>query len=171
MKTNEIHLEKLNLLPETHDFFDTRTSKGVPVFILCILSLFIGFIVWAGYAKIENLPGRYNTMLGERGADLSGGERQRLALARAILGDPDILILDEATSNLDSVSEQLIKETINNMKDRKLTTLIIAHRLSTVVDCDRIFVMDKGDIVQTGTHEELRQADGLYRTLWQGVLV
>ena len=77
---------------------------------------------------IENLPGRYNTMLGERGADLSGGERQRLALARAILGDPDILILDEATSNLDSVSEQLIKETINNMKDRKLTTLIIAHR-------------------------------------------
>lgn len=120
---------------------------------------------------IENLPGRYNTMLGERGADLSGGERQRLALARAILGDPDILILDEATSNLDSVSEQLIKETINNMKDRKLTTLIIAHRLSTVVDCDRIFVMDKGDIVQAGTHEELRQADGLYRTLWQGVLV
>jgi len=126
----------------------------------------------AGAAEfINKLPERYNTMLGEKGANLSGGERQRLALARAVIGNPDILILDEATSNLDSVSEQLIKNTIENMRDRKLTTIIIAHRLSTVVDCDRIFVMDNGTIVQTGTHEELKMADGLYRKLWQGVLV
>ena len=110
-------------------------------------------------------------MIGERGADLSGGERQRLALARAIVGDPDILILDEATSNLDSVSEQLIKTTIENMKDRQLTTIIIAHRLSTVIDCDKIFVMNKGSIVQVGTHEDLKKEEGLYRQLWQGVLV
>ncbi|OJF76797.1 MAG: bacteriocin ABC transporter [Treponema sp. CETP13] len=120
---------------------------------------------------IEKLPERYNTVIGERGADLSGGERQRLALARAIVGDPDILILDEATSNLDSVSEQLIKTTIENMKEKQLTTIIIAHRLSTVIDCDKIFVMDKGSIVQVGTHEDLKKEEGLYRQLWQGVLV
>lgn len=122
-------------------------------------------------AFIEALPQRYNTMLGEKGTNLSGGERQRLALARALLGKPDILILDEATSNLDTVSEKMIKRTVDRMQDEGLTVIIIAHRLSTVTDCDRIFVMDGGSIVQAGTHLELAQEKGLYHELWQGVAV
>lgn len=122
-------------------------------------------------AFIEALPQRYNTMLGEKGTNLSGGERQRLALARALLGRPDILILDEATSSLDTVSEQLIKQTIDHMQGERLTTIIIAHRLSTVTDCDRIFVMDGGSIVQAGTHFELAREQGLYHELWHGIAV
>lgn len=118
---------------------------------------------------IEQLPERYASMLGEKGLNLSGGERQRIALARALLGKPDILILDEATSNLDTVSERLIKKTIDKLHDGKLTIIIIAHRLSTIVDCDRIFVMDKGKVVQSGTHTELKKVSGLYKELLDGM--
>lgn len=114
---------------------------------------------------IENLPARYNSMLGEKGMNLSGGERQRIALARALLGNPNILILDEATSNLDTVSEKLIKETIDKLYNRKITIIIIAHRLSTIINCDRIFVIDKGNIIQNGTHAELKKVSGLYKDL------
>ena len=120
---------------------------------------------------IEKLPERYNAMLGERGANLSGGERQRLALARALLGNPDILILDEATSNLDTVSEHHIKQTIDTLQNGNRTIIIIAHRLSTIMDCDRIFVMDKGTVVQTGTHSELKKQNGLYRDLLDDLCV
>lgn len=120
---------------------------------------------------IENLPERYGTMLGEKGTNLSGGERQRVALARALLGRPNILILDEATSNLDTVSERLIKATIDKLHDGKMTIIIIAHRLSTIVDCDEIFVMDKGNVVQKGTHEELKVQEGLYKMLLEGMTV
>ena len=118
---------------------------------------------------IEKLPERYNAMLGERGANLSGGERQRLALARALLGNPDILILDEATSNLDTVSEHHIKQTIDTLQNGNRTIIIIAHRLSTIMDCDRIFVMDKGTVVQTGTHSELKKQNGFYLELLEGL--
>ncbi len=114
---------------------------------------------------IESLPDRYNTMLGEHGANLSGGERQRIAMARALLCEPNILILDEATSNLDTVSERLIKKTVDELNDGNLTIIIIAHRLSTIIDCDEIFVMDKGEVVQFGNHEELVYQDGLYKEL------
>lgn len=120
---------------------------------------------------IENLPERYGTMLGEKGTNLSGGERQRIALARALLGHPEILILDEATSNLDTVSERLIKNTIDKLHDGNMTIIIIAHRLSTIVDCDEIFVMDKGNVVQKGTHEELKTQEGLYKMLLDGMTV
>jgi ATP-binding cassette subfamily B protein len=119
---------------------------------------------------INSLPERYNTRLSERGSTLSGGERQRLALARALLGSPDIMILDEATSNLDSVSERIIHQTIEKLRGT-MTAIIIAHRLTTVRDCDIIFVMDKGDIVESGSHGDLLAKNGLYKTLWEGTEV
>jgi subfamily B ATP-binding cassette protein MsbA len=115
---------------------------------------------------IERLPMGLETLVGENGVKLSGGQRQRLAIARAILRDPPILILDEATSSLDSESEKLVQEALSNlMKNR--TTLVIAHRLSTVQHADRIIVLDKGQIVETGTHHELLQKNGHYTRLHQ----
>ena len=116
---------------------------------------------------IEDLPERYETQLGEQGANLSGGQRQRLALARALLSTPDILILDEATSNLDAMAERVIQNTIEAFKEQSITTIIIAHRLSTVVHCDKIFVLDGGRVVQEGSHHQLVQEEGLYRTMWE----
>lgn len=115
---------------------------------------------------INELPLRYNTHLEENGANLSGGQRQRLAITRAILKKPDILILDEATSNLDSIMEAAIENTINTFS-KGMTTIIIAHRLSTIKRCDRVFVMDKGEIIEQGSHEELLSQGGRYYKLWQ----
>ncbi len=116
---------------------------------------------------INDMTNRYNTVVGERGATLSGGQRQRIALARAILGNPDILIFDEATSNLDSIAERAIHETIENLS-KNVTTIIIAHRLSTIMRCDRIVVMDNGKIVEIGSHHQLLSKDGYYSKLWEG---
>ena len=102
---------------------------------------------------------------------LSGGERQRIALARALLSKPDMLIFDEATSSLDTLSERHIHRVLESLKDKKRTTVMIAHRLSTVVHCDRIFVMDKGLIAESGTHTELLEHGGLYYRLWNGETV
>ncbi len=114
---------------------------------------------------ISEFPDSYNTILGERGVNLSGGQAQRVALARAFLKNPKILILDEATSALDSETESLIQESLDLlMKDR--TTFMIAHRLSTVVNADRIIVLEKGRIVETGKHEELLEKKGLYYQLY-----
>ncbi len=114
---------------------------------------------------IKDLPNGYDTLVGERGVKLSGGQRQRVAIARAILKDAPILVLDEATSALDSESEALIQEALNNlMKDR--TSIVIAHRLSTVANLDRIVVLKDGKIVEEGSHKELLKKNGEYSKLW-----
>ncbi len=114
---------------------------------------------------IVSLPEGYGTVVGERGLKLSGGEKQRVAIARVILKDPAILLFDEATSSLDSRAERSIQAAIAEMAEAK-TTLVIAHRLSTVVDSDQILVLDGGRIVERGTHRELLQLDGLYAQMW-----
>jgi len=114
---------------------------------------------------INDMPLRYETRLEENGSNLSGGQRQRLAITRAILKKPDILILDEATSNLDSITERAIQETIDEYA-KDMTTIIIAHRLSTIKRCDTIYVMEKGKIVETGNHEQLIGFNGMYARLW-----
>jgi len=114
---------------------------------------------------IESLPKGYDTMVGERGLKLSGGEKQRVAIARAILKQPKILIFDEATSSLDSKSEQLIQTALAKVA-MDHTTLVIAHRLSTIVDADQILVIEQGKIIERGTHAELLNLNGIYAHLW-----
>jgi ATP-binding cassette subfamily B protein len=115
---------------------------------------------------IEQLPQGYETIVGERGQKLSGGQRQRLAIARAILKNPPILILDEATSAVDNETEAAIQRSLERVtKDR--TTIAIAHRLSTVRNADCIYVMERGQLVEQGRHEQLLQQQGIYASLWR----
>ena len=114
---------------------------------------------------IESLPDKYETTVGERGLKLSGGEKQRVAIARAILKQPKILIFDEATSALDSKSEKIIQAELKRIAADR-TTLTIAHRLSTIADADQILVMDKGSIIERGSHRELLAANGAYAHMW-----
>jgi subfamily B ATP-binding cassette protein MsbA len=121
----------------------------------------------AAYADefIDELPLTYDTKVGERGVRLSGGQRQRLSIARAILKNPPILILDEATSSLDTASEMMIQKALENLMQSR-TTLVIAHRLSTIRKADRIIVMEEGRIIESGKHEELLDHEGIYQNLY-----
>ncbi|MDB4018789.1 ATP-binding cassette domain-containing protein, partial [Aquiluna sp.] len=116
------------------------------------------------HETISSFPEGYDTMVGERGYRLSGGEKQRIAIARVLLKDPPVLILDEATSSMDTQSERIVQETLDAVT-RNRTTIAIAHRLSTVINADVIFVISAGEVVESGTHKELLKSNGLYSKL------
>ena len=115
---------------------------------------------------ITAMPDGYQTVVGDRGTRLSGGQRQRVAIARAILKDAPILILDEATSSLDNESERLVQEALSRLMEGR-TTVVVAHRLSTIRGADRVAVLDDGWLLELGTHDELLAMDGLYAHLWR----
>jgi subfamily B ATP-binding cassette protein MsbA len=114
---------------------------------------------------ISDLEKGYDTLIGDRGVKLSGGERQRLSIARALLKNPPVLILDEATSSLDTESEILVQQAIERLMEGR-TSIVIAHRLSTVQNADKIIVLNEGQIVEQGTHSELLKLNGLYNKLY-----
>ncbi len=114
---------------------------------------------------VENLPNGFGTYLGENGATLSGGQKQRIAIARALYKKPEILVLDEATSSLDSSSENYIQKTVSNLREKNKTIIIIAHRLSTITNADKIVVLDKGKVLEEGPHQKLYQEKGAYYNL------
>ena len=116
---------------------------------------------------IDKLPNKFNTYLGENGATLSGGQRQRIAIARALYKNPEILVLDEATSSLDSTSENYIQKAIHSLSNQNKTIVLIAHRLSTVINADKIVVLDSGQVVEEGNHNKLYKEKGIYYNLWQ----
>lgn len=114
---------------------------------------------------VRRLPHGYETIINEEGSNLSQGQRQLITIARAFLADPEILILDEATSSVDTRTETLIQEAMNNILAER-TSFVIAHRLSTIQDADKIIVMNQGDVIETGTHDELLAQDGFYAGLY-----
>ena len=116
---------------------------------------------------IEGLPMGFNTNIGENGVQLSGGQRQRLAIIRALYRNPEILVLDEATSSLDSESEKSIKSIVAQLRSEGKTVLLIAHRLGTVMDADEIFVLKEGTLIEQGTHQGLISRDGEYAKFWR----
>lgn len=119
---------------------------------------------------IDLFPKGYETMVGERGITLSGGQKQRTAIARAILTDPAILVLDDATSSVDTETEHEINERIH-ARTRKLTTFIVSHRISSVKDADKVIYLENGEIIEQGSHEQLMQINGRYAELYQSQLL
>lgn len=115
---------------------------------------------------VDKLPNGFETQVGENGAMLSGGQKQRIAIARALYKNPEILLMDEATSSLDTSSEQIVKQVIDNFKSEGKTVIVIAHRLSTIATADTILVMEQGEIVESGNHKELLLMQSKYYDLW-----
>jgi ATP-binding cassette subfamily B protein len=115
---------------------------------------------------VEKLPNGFDTQIGENGAMLSGGQKQRIAIARALYKNPEVLLMDEATSSLDTNAEKIVKTVIDNFKSQGKTVIVIAHRLSTIANADTIIVMENGTIVEQGNHQNLLNKNGKYFDLW-----
>jgi ATP-binding cassette subfamily B protein len=167
LKTHSLR-QLVSVVPQKIDLFSGNVVENIAVGEFePDMSRIIEICEKLGMTKfIEELPHGFNTYLGENGAALSGGQQQRIAIARAIYRDPEILILDEATSSLDSVAESFVQNTIKIMKEQQKTVIVIAHRLSTICLAQRIIVLDKGKVVQDGTFAELSKADGHFRNMW-----
>jgi ATP-binding cassette subfamily B protein len=164
--------EKISFIPQDMFFFSGTIRENVMISAPDYTSM--EDIIEAcktaqAHEFINKSPLRYETPLEENGSNLSGGQRQRLSIARALLKKPNILIMDESTSNLDSTTEQVISNTIQSM-DHNITTIIIAHRLSTIMKCDKIFVIDDGQVIEQGNHQELISKKGAYYQLWRSQL-
>jgi ATP-binding cassette, subfamily C, bacteriocin exporter len=159
----------IGIVPQNLDLFSGNITENVAVGeynpdISRILSIFgqLGMLDF-----IEKLPAGLNTWIGEHGATLSGGQKQKIAIARALYRDPQFLILDEATSSLDSESEYYIQQTIERFRSEGKTVLVIAHRLSTVVKADNIVVLQTGKVTEQGSHSQLWNQKGIYYSMWQ----
>jgi len=167
--TQESLRAKIGMIPQDPSLFHRSLLENISYGNENTLHLFDPVIEAAKKAHahefIENLPEGYDSLVGERGVKLSGGQRQRIAIARAFLKNAPILILDEATSQLDSITENLIQESLENlMKDK--TTVVVAHRLSTLKRMDRILVFNAGKIIEDGSHQDLLDLNGTYKKLW-----
>jgi ABC-type bacteriocin/lantibiotic exporter with double-glycine peptidase domain len=166
--TNKSLRQIISVVPQKIDLFAGSVTENIAVGELVPdMEKILSVCEKLGMTKfIESLPHGFSTYLGENGANLSGGQKQRIAIARALYRDPQVLILDEATSSLDSLAETFVQQTMKMLKDEKKTVIVIAHRLSTIHHADRIVVLEKGKVVQEGTFTELSVQDGHFRTMW-----
>ncbi len=166
--TNQSLRKIVSVVPQKIDLFAGNVVENIAVGSFeADMARVIEVCDKLGMSKfIEQLPHGYNTYLGENGASLSGGQQQRIAIARALYRDPEILILDEATSSLDSVAETFVQNTLKLLKQESKTVIVIAHRLSTISISDRVIVLDKGQLIQDGTFDELSGAEGHFRKMW-----
>lgn len=166
--TNESLRQRVGVVPQQIELFNGSIVENIAIGDLQPdMKLIMDIIKQLGLTDfIENQPKGYMTPIGEHGISLSGGERQRIAIARAIYKKTDILIFDESTSALDSISEQYVKQTLKDLASNGKTIILIAHRLSTVKKADCIVVLEQGKVVEIGTHQELCNANGVYSKLW-----
>jgi ATP-binding cassette subfamily B protein len=166
--TNESLRKIVSVVPQRIDLFSGNVVNNIAVGDFePDMNRVIEVCDKLGMAKfIEQLPQGFNTYLGENGATLSGGQQQRIAIARALYREPEILILDEATSSLDSLAETFVQNTLRLLREESKTVIVIAHRLSTINMAQRIIVLDKGVVVQDGTFAELSGIEGPFRRMW-----
>jgi len=167
--SNESLREMVSVVPQKIDLFAGSILENIAIGDLePDMKTIVDICQSLGIMKfIEKLPGGFQTYVGENGVSLSGGEKQRIAIARALYKNPEILILDEATSSLDSASEQYVQQAIQYLKNQNKTIIIIAHRLSTVMNADEIIVLSEGKLIENGIHPELIDQRGIYYNLWK----
>jgi ATP-binding cassette, subfamily C, bacteriocin exporter len=168
MVTNESLRSKIAIVPQRIDLFSGNVIDNIAVGeFYPDMDRLIHICDQLGITTfIEQLPYGLQTYLGENGASLSGGQKQRLAIARALYREPEILILDEATSSLDTVAEGFVRKTISLLREQKKTIVIIAHRLSTIMHVDKVVVLDQGKLIQEGTVNELSEREGKFRDMF-----